>query len=171
MKKMIVGLMAVALLATSGVALAQGWGRGTGYGPGPAPGYGPGPGPAGAWGANLNLTAEQQQRMQALRQSHFNEMAPLWEKMINKQAELRTLWAQPEPNLSQIREKQMELNALREQMQEKQNLHRLEMRNILTPEQKAQLGAAIGQGYGPGYGKRGGFGPGRGMGIAGCPRW
>ena len=169
MKKTIVGLMVVALLATAGVAMAQGWGRGPGYGP--CAGYGPGAGPQGAWGTGLNLTAEQQQKMQALRESHFSEMGPIREKMISKKAELQGLWAQPEPNLGQIREKQMEMNTLRDQLQEKATKNRLEMRNILTPEQKAQLGSAIGQGSGPGYGKRGGFGPGRGMGPGGCPRW
>jgi len=169
MKKMIVGLMVVALLASAGLAMAQGWGRGQGYGP--CAGYGPGAGPQGAWGSALNLTPEQQQKMQALRESHFNEMAPLREKMISKRAEIQAIWAQPEPNLGQISQKQMEMNTLREQLQEKATKNRLEMRSILTPEQKAQLGTAIGQGYGPGYGKRGEFGPGRGMGPGGCPRW
>ena len=169
MKKMIVGLMVVALLATAGIAMAQGWGRGPGYGP--CAGYGPGAGPMGAWGTGLNLTPEQQQKMQALRESHFNEMAPLREKMNSKRAEIQAAWAQPEPNLAQIREKQMEMNALREQLQEKATKNRIEMRNMLTPEQKSQLGTAISQGYGTGYGKRGGFGPGRGMGPGGCPRW
>jgi Spy/CpxP family protein refolding chaperone len=64
MKKMIVGLMVVALVATAGLAMAQGWGRGMGYGYGPGPGYGPGYGmgygPRGSWGPALNLTPEQE---------------------------------------------------------------------------------------------------------------
>ena len=169
MKKIMIMVLAIALLATAGVALAQGWGRGPGYGPGA--GYGPGSGPKGAWGAGLNLTAEQQQKMQALRESHFADTALLRDQMIAKQTELRALWAQPNPDSGAIIAKQGEINTLREQLQAKGIQNRLEMRKVLTPEQQAQLGSAIGQGFGPGAGMRGGFGPGRGMGPGGCPRW
>ena len=178
MKKMIVGLMVVALLATAGLAMAQGWGRGMGYGPGPCAGYGPGSemgyGPKGSWGPALNLTAEQNQKIQAMRESFFKESLPLRNEMQIKQLELRTLWAQTNPDQEKILAKQKEINALRAQMQEKATKNRLEMRKVLTPEQQAQLGAygpGFGPGSGPGMGMRGGFGPGRGMGYAGCPRW
>jgi Spy/CpxP family protein refolding chaperone len=174
MKKMIVGLMVVTLLATAGVAMAQGWGRGMGYGPGPGteygPGYGPGYGPRGSWAANLNLTAEQNQKIQAMRESFFKETLSLRNEMQTKQLELRTLWAQTNPDQDKILAKQKEINAVKAQLQEKGTRHRLEMRKVLTPEQQAQIGA-FGPGFGPGYGTRGGFGPGRGMGFAGCPRW
>jgi Spy/CpxP family protein refolding chaperone len=179
MKKMIVGLMVIALLATVGVAMAQGWGRGMGYGPGYGPGpnapcygpgYGPGYGPKGSWGPALNLTAEQNQKIQAMRESFFKETLPLRNEMQTKQLELRTLWAQTNPDQDKILAKQKEINALRAQLQEKGTRHRLEMRKVLTPEQQAQIGA-FGPGFGPGYGMRGGFGPGRGMGYGVCPRW
>jgi Spy/CpxP family protein refolding chaperone len=168
MKKMIVGLMVVALLATAGVAMAQGWGRGMGYGPGP--GCGSGYGPQGSWGPALNLTAEQNQKIQAMRESFFKETLPLRNEMQTKQLELRTLWAQTNPDQEKILAKQKEVNSLKAQMQEKGTRHRLEMRKILTPEQQAQIGA-FGPGFGPGYGMRGGFGSGRGMGYGNCPRW
>jgi len=178
MKKMIVGLMGVALLATAGLAMAQGWGRGMGYGPGPCAGYGPGSGmgygPMGSSGPALNLTAEQNQKIQAMRESFFKESLPLRNEMQIKQLELRTLWAQTNPDQEKILAKQKEINALRAQMQEKATKNRLEMRKVLTPEQQAQLGAygpGFGPGSGPGMGMRGGFGPGRGMGNPGCPRW
>jgi Spy/CpxP family protein refolding chaperone len=178
MKKMIVGLMVVALLATAGMAMAQGWGRGMGYGPGPGAEYGPGSGmgygPKGSWGPALNLTAEQNQKIQAMREGFFKETLPLRNEMQIKQLELRTLWAQTNPDQEKILAKQKEINALRAQMQEKATKNRLEMRKVLTPEQQAQIGAfgpGFGPGAGPGMGMRGGFGPGRGMGIAGCPRW
>ena len=178
MRKMIVGLMVVALLATAGMAMAQGWGRGMGYGPGPGAGYGPGSGmgygPKGSWGPALNLTAEQNQKVQAMREGFFKESLPLRNEMQIKQLELRTLWAQTNPDQDKILAKQKEINALRAQLQEKGTRHRLEMRKVLTPEQQAQIGAfgpGFGPGSGPGMGMRGGFGPGRGMGNAGCPRW
>jgi Spy/CpxP family protein refolding chaperone len=174
MKKMIVGLMVVALLATAGVAMAQGWGRGMGYGPGPGAGYGseygPGYGPRGSWWANLNLTPEQNQKLQAMRESFFKETLSLRNEMQTKQLELRTLWAQTNPDQDKILAKQKEINAVKAQLQEKGTRHRLEMRKVLTPEQQAQIGA-FGPGFGPGYGMKGGFGPGRGMGYGGCPRW
>ena len=178
MRKMIVGLMVVALLATAGLAMAQGWGRGMGYGPGPGAGYGPGAGPGygprDSWGPGLNLTAEQNQKIQAMRESSFKETLPLRNDMQIKKLELSTLWAQTNPDQEKILAKQKEINALRAQMQEKATKNRLEMRKVLTPEQQAQLGAygpGFGPGSGPGMGMKGGFGPGRGMGNAGCPRW
>jgi Spy/CpxP family protein refolding chaperone len=174
MKKMIVGLMVVALLAAAGVAMAQGWGRGMGYGYGPGPGYGPGYGmgygPRGSWGPALNLTAEQNQKIQALNESFFKETLPLRNEMQTKHLELRTLWAQTEPDQEKILAKQKEIDALKTQLQEKATKNRLEMRKVLTPEQQAQLGA-YGPGFGPGYGMRGGFGPGPRMGYGYCPRW
>ena len=178
MKKLIVGFMVVALVATAGIAMAQGWGRGMGYGPGPGAGYGPGSGmgygPMGSSGPALNLTAEQNQKIQTMREGFFKETLPLRNEMQTKQLELRTLWAQTNPDQDKILAKQKEINALRAQLQEKGTRHRLEMRKIFTPEQQAQIGA-FGPGFGPGAGQgmgmRGGFGPGRGMGNPGCPRW
>jgi len=168
MKKMIVGLVVVALLATAGLAMAQGWGKGPGYGPGPnAPCCGQGQGPQGSWGPGLNLTAEQNQKIQAMRESFFKETLSLRNEMQTKRLELRTLWAQTNPDQDKILAKQKEINAVREQLQEKGTRHRLEMRKVFTPEQQAQIGA-FGLGFGPGGGMRGGYGPGRGMGMAGC---
>jgi zinc resistance-associated protein len=184
MKRMIVAVLVVALVGTAGLALAQGWGRGPGYGPAYPPNYGP----RGAWGAGLNLTPEQVQKMQALQDKFFKETLPLRNELQAKVLELRTLWAQASPDQTKIMAKQKEINALREQLQEKGTQFRLEARNILTPEQQAQLGS-YGPGFGPGYGMMGGFGPGYGMmggyghgygmgygrgygmGYGFCPRW
>jgi Spy/CpxP family protein refolding chaperone len=186
MKKMFVAIFVVTLLATSGLALAQGWGRGPGYGPeygsGPCgfgsggPGSGPEYGPKGAWGAGLNLTPEQNQKMLAVREAFFKETLPVRNEMQVKQLELRTLWAQTNPEPEKIIAKQKEVNALKTQLQEKGTMFRLEMRKILTPEQQAQMGA-YGPGFGRGQGMRGGYGPGRGMGMGQgmgygpCLRW
>jgi zinc resistance-associated protein len=182
MKRMIVAVLVVALVGTAGLALAQGWGRGFGYGPGYPPHYGQ----RGAWGPGFNLTPEQTQKMQALQDKFFKETLPLRNELQAKVLELRTLWAQANPDQAKIMAKQKEINALREQLQEKSTQLRLEARNVLTPEQQAQLGpSGFGPGYGmmggfgPGYGMRGGYGPGYGMGYGRgygmgygfCPRW
>ena len=173
MKKIIVTVFVIVLLATSGLALAQGWGRGAGMGPGYGPcatGYGPG-----GWAAALNLTPEQTQKMQALRETHFKETIPLRNEIMSKRIELQTLWVQDNPDQEKILAKQREINAVRTQLQEKATKHRLEMRQVLTPEQRAKIGAFPGRpgGFGPGHGMKGGFGPGRGMGWGAetCPRW
>ncbi len=83
MKKIIVAISVIAILLTSGLALAQGWGRGSGmgyrsYGPG-ASGYGPA-NPS-DWCPRFNvapgqaqngLTAEQQARLNASRGGYRN---------------------------------------------------------------------------------------------------
>jgi Spy/CpxP family protein refolding chaperone len=152
MRKLMIAILAVALLATSGLAMAQGWGGGPGMGRGPGmgmgygagdPGYGPrgqGYGP-GAWGAALNLTPEQTQKLQGLRDGFFKETIPLRNEMMVKKLELRTLWAQTKPEQEKILAKQKEINALRAQMQEKSTKFRLEARSNLTPEQQAQVGS------------------------------
>ncbi len=163
MKKTIVAVFVIALMATSGLAMAQGWGRGEGMGPGHGPG---------GWAAALNLTPEQNQKMQELRAAHFKETIPLRNELMGKRLELRALWAQTEPDQGKILAKQKEVNALMAQLQEKATKHRLEMRQILTPEQRAKLGTFAGRhgGFGPGYGMGGGFGHGRGMGCGDCPK-
>lgn len=163
---MIVAVFVITLVATSGLAMAQGWGRGEGMGPG----YGPG-----GWAAALNLSPEQNQKMQALRESHFKETIPLRNEIMSKRLELRTLWAQTNPDQEKILAKQKEANALMGQLQEKATKHRLEMRQVLTPEQRAKLGTFPGRrgGFGPGHGMRGEFGHGRGMGwgAGDPPKW
>jgi len=170
MKKMIVAILGIALLATYGLALAQGWGRGAGMGLGPGGGMGLGP-----CAANLNLTAEQIKEMQDLRTKHFNETATLRETLFARNAELRSLWAQANPDEKNIVAKQKEVNDLRAQLQEMAVKHRLQARGVLTPEQQTQVQGYLSDtgNFGPGYGKRGGFGGGRGMGMGpgGCPRW
>jgi len=92
---------------------------------------GPGPG-----GPALNLTPEQNQKFQALQESHFKETIPLRNEIMTKQLELRTLWAQTNPDQAKILAKQKELNALRAQLQEKGTQFRLEMRKGLTLNSK-----------------------------------
>jgi periplasmic protein CpxP/Spy len=130
------------------------------------PGFGPGNGPrncAGGWGAS-NLTSEQQTKMQEVRQKHYNEVAPLRDKMFSLRQELRTLWSDPKADSKAIEGKTKEMNALRDQMQDKMVQFRLDARNLLTPDQIQALGTGCGQGCGPGGGAGPGRGPGRGRG-------
>jgi periplasmic protein CpxP/Spy len=139
MKKMVIaaGLAMGMLLGVTDV-YAGGWGLG--------PGSGRGNG-AGGWGAS-NLTAEQQAKMQDLRQKHYNDVAPLREKMFSLRRELRTLWSDPKADSKTIEEKTKEMKALRDQMRDKGVQFRLEARSLLTPDQIKTFGSGCGQGSG-----------------------
>lgn len=167
MKKTILIVLAITVLATASLVFAQGWGRGAGMGIGAAP-YALGICP-GVTGASLNLTPEQIQKMQALREAHWKEIAPLQNELMSKRLELRSLWVQPNPDQEKILAKQKEINALTERIQERLTKQNLEMRQVLTPEQQAKLGTSYGGfGAGMGFGRKGGFGPNRGLGYGPC---
>jgi Spy/CpxP family protein refolding chaperone len=174
MKKIMVAVMMVAILATAGLAMAQGCEKGHGMGMG----YGPCSGGARSGGhalwSALNLTPEQVQKVRALRESFFKETIPLRNDLMSKKLELRSLWLQTNPDEEKILAKQKEINDLRAQLQEKGTKNRLEMRKVLTPEQQAQLANLRGRswrGYGRGCGSGSGSRYGMGMGMESGPRW
>jgi len=174
MKKIIVAVAIVVLLAAAGVAMAQGSekdpGSGMGYGPHSGGGHSRG---HGLWKA-LNLTPEQIQKIQALRESAFKETLPLRNDLMSKKLEMRSLWLQKNPDEEKILAKQKESSALRAQLGERAIKNRLEMRQILTPEQQAKL-ANLRAGAWHKYGRGCGFGHGPGhhgeMGMGMGPRW
>jgi Spy/CpxP family protein refolding chaperone len=153
MKKMvIIGLSLVLGLGLMAVAvMAQGPGFGRGFGMGP--GFGP-PG-------NLfaGLTPEQSAKIQSLQQAHLQAIAPLQQEMLAKGTEMRSLSLNPNADPSVIGAKQKEIWELRSKFEDMTNNLRLQIREILTPEQQAQFDT-----FGPrrGMGPRMGFGPGMG---------
>jgi|YelNatPaOPRAMG01_1025707.scaffolds.fasta_scaffold44608_6 Spy/CpxP family protein refolding chaperone len=145
MKRMILltlSLLLVLGLAVSSVMAGPGYGRGFN-----APGYG--------YPAIPNLTAEQSAKIQALQKKYLDETAPLQQQLLAKRTELRSLWLNPQPDQAKITVLQKEVLNLQSKIAEKSTNLRLEIRNVLTPEQQAQLGAF---GYGPGMGKMGRMG-------------
>ena len=153
MKKIvIIGLsLILAMVLVAAVALA--WGQGFGRGFGMGPGYGP-PG-------NLfaNLTPEQSAKIQALQQAHLQGIAPVQQELLAKGTELRSLSLNPNADPAMITAKQKEIWDLRSKFQEMTNNLRLQIREVLTPDQQAQFDT-----FGPrrGMGPRMGFGPGMG---------
>ncbi len=122
-----------------------GWGRGMGHGGG---------GVANPYAASyLGLTQEQSSQLQAMRERHFKEISPLQESLFSKRQELRLLWANPNPDASQIAAEQREIAALQAQVQEMTTKHRLEARGVLTPEQQQKLAMGRGPGLAGGWGK------------------
>jgi Spy/CpxP family protein refolding chaperone len=155
------GLMAVAVMA-QGPGFGRGFGMGPGYGP---PGL-----------AINNLTPEQSAKIQALQQDHLQAIAPLQQELLAKGTELRSLSLNPNADPAVITAKQKEIWDLRSKLQEMTNNLRLQIREVLTPEQQAEfdtfgpcrgMGPRMGRGpgpeFGPGsFGSGGGFGPGLG---------
>jgi Spy/CpxP family protein refolding chaperone len=147
MKKMaiVLGLVAVVVLGITYVyARSPVYGRmGWGYG---------------KWSS---LTPEQETKLQELRQKFNDETAQLRSSITTKRLELQSLWSNPKADSMAIQEKEKELMTLQDQMREKAFQFKLETRNVLTPEQLAQIGPRWGEG---GFGRGHRMGPGYGMG-------
>jgi zinc resistance-associated protein len=141
-KNILIGMVAVlalGLVASTAMAWGPGYGRGQGYGP------------QNGCPAVSNLTAEQTSRIQAIQQANFQELTPLREQLFAKRTELRNLWVTQNPDQAKITALQKDMLNIRAQLQEKSNNVRLEIREVLTPEQQAQIAA-----YSPGMGRMGG---------------
>jgi len=148
MKK--ISIIAAFLLVVASATLVMAGPRGKGNGGG------------GGWNsapsalASLNLTAEQSEKIRALRESFLKEVTPIRAQLLSKRTEIRLLWIQTKLDPDKIKATQREVRDLWGQMQEKRTDFRLAFRNILTPEQTSKLLAqGIGRGKGHGWGNRG----------------
>lgn len=141
MKKGKLSLVLLLALSLSLTLAASSWARPWGCGPGA-----------------MDLTTEQAGQLFDLKQKFLNDTASLRKEMMLKRTELAALWRAENPDEKQILAKQKELNALREQMQEKAVAFKMQARKICP---QGPMGK--GQGAGMGMG-----GPG-GMGMAMCP--
>jgi Spy/CpxP family protein refolding chaperone len=136
----------LALTLALGLA-ASSWARPFGGGMGGGMGCGPGA---------MNLTPDQAGKLFDLKEKFRTDTVAARKQMMVKHAELAALWKAEKPDQAAITAKQKELNAVRDQMQEKRTAFMLEARKI-APE--------LAQGRGMGWG----MGHGRGMGAGGCP--
>ncbi|MBW1780578.1 MAG: Spy/CpxP family protein refolding chaperone [Deltaproteobacteria bacterium] len=115
--------------------------------------------------STLNLSAEQSEKVRALRESFLKETTPIRTQMFTKRAEVKLLWLQTNLDAAKIRATQKEIRDLIGQLQEKRTDFRLAFRNLLTPEQTTRLLAqGVGRGMGSKWGRGPGGGPGRGPG-------
>ena len=116
-------------------------------------------------GQGMNLTPEQAGQIFDLKEKFHADTAGLRKQMMVKEAELAVLWGAEKPDQTTIQAKQKELNALREQMQEKMTAIQFEVKKI-APDYDMGRGMGEGMGYGPGkgmgHGSGGGKGPGNG---------
>ena len=126
MKKITLTLTAVALgLLLTSQAFAWGPGPGRGHGYCREAGL-----------EKLNLTDDQKAKIEALQTANWKAIRPLREKMFDKAVELRKLWLQANPDKDKITAAQKELRAIRDDMQDKNTVMKLEIRKVLTPESR-----------------------------------
>ncbi len=148
MKKFLVVLTAVLLVALATSVFAMG------------PGAGPGPGPKG-----FDLSKDQQDKMWQLREKFNSDTSALRYEMFQKRRELRDLYADPKATDAAILAKDKEVNTLKQKMHDKMVRFKLDQRKIFTSEQLQKFAEMGGHGFGGPRGMgRGGFGP-RGCGF------
>ena len=116
------------------------------YGPGSGRGHGSGPrdGCDSETFSILNLTAEQAAKIHTFREAFLKDCKPLQDKMVSKRGDLKILWLQQNPDQEKILTMQKEIRDLKDQIQEKRDIYRLNVFDVLTPEQKEKL-----KSYGP----------------------
>lgn len=155
MKKLLVVLVVALGIGLGGLALAQYagyggyWGhmRGPGYGGHMrGPGYGPGYG--GCWDGPQasQLSPEQTQRLEQLRQKHWEETKGLRETLSSKHQELQGLYAQPNPDQKAIDKLQKETFDLEQRLREKNFAFHQEAKQI-APQYSGWYGAGKGRYY------------------------
>lgn len=93
--------------------------------------------------AKLNLNASQKAQIKTMRDDFLREIKPLQDKMFSKRGDLRLLWLETSPDKNKIMALQKEMRAIRDQIQDKAVSLRLDIFNLLTPEQKEKIKAAV----------------------------
>lgn len=97
----------------------------------------------------LNLSEQQQQQLEAIKQKYQGQFQPLRENMRTLRQELQTMMTGTASN-NQIRAKHQQLAASRQQMENLRFESMLEMREVLTPEQRSKFGQLMEQYRGKG---------------------
>ena len=164
----IVGVFAIATTAFAG------WGRGHGgYGSHMGPGYGmhrgwaEGPRGYGGQGYRGDLSDEDIAKLDKERQAFFEATSDLREQRYQKELELRSELAKPEPDAKKAAGIQKDISNLESQLDQKRLDHRIKMRKDFPRTGYRSDGyGPRGKGMGRGmYGAGDGYGPrGRGMG-------
>jgi len=156
-------LMVLAIVAVFAIAATSfaGWGRGhRGYGM--HGGWGQGPRGYDSEGYQSDLSEDDIAKLDKERQTFFEATSDLKEELYQKELELRSELAKPEPDAKKAAGIQQEISNLESQLDQKRLDHRIKMKKDFL-----QFGYR-GQGYGRGgrgmgrgmYGGGGGYGPG-----------
>ena len=118
----------------------------------------------GRWLEELDLSAEQTERIQAIREEAKETMEPLREQLQQEREVLQSQLAGDTATDDQLWTQHQEIQDLHQQMGVERFETMLEIRRVLTPEQRAQMAELMEQrraqrGQGHGFGGR--FGGGR----------
>ncbi len=89
----------------------------------------------------LNLTDDQKAKIEKLAVAHLKEMTGLKNQLKEKRAHLITITQVDNPDMNAINKTIDEIGAMRTDVQKKQVAHRLEVRKLLTDEQKIRFDA------------------------------
>ncbi len=147
-------LVAFLLLSLNFSAVAQqGYGRGNGWG-----------WQSGNFCENIpDLTEDQDSQIQTLRTAHLKEMQNFRNDLDEKRARMQTLQTTDNVNMDEINNIIEEMGTIRTNRQKSAVAHRMDVRNLLTDDQKVYFDSRAGK-RGAGMGGRCGFGQGRGNG-------
>jgi zinc resistance-associated protein len=158
----IIMIVVIAAVLVIGVTSFAGWGRaywGSGYHMGPGYGMHQGRGYGGP-GYPGDLSDEQIARLDKERQDFYEATANLRDALYQKELELRSELAKPEPDAQKAAGLQKEISSLENELDQKRLDHQIKMRKDFP-----RFGSR-GYGYGPRgmgrgmYGGGGGYGPG-----------
>lgn len=89
--------------------------------------------------SRLNLTSEQSEKIKGLRESMKGSLTPLRSTLIRKRMELKLLWMDDALEPEKIKAKQKEIREMRGQIGDRVTDFRLDIHQILTPEQRQEL--------------------------------
>ncbi|MDT9176902.1 MAG: Spy/CpxP family protein refolding chaperone [Limnospira sp. PMC 1291.21] len=112
---------------------------------------------------SLNLTPQQQEMMQAIRDRAATSSERQRQELQASREQMRSL-QQSNASPEQLRQQRQRIQELSRALSDQRFETMLEMREVLTPEQRSQLQERMGERQGRGRGPGGGPGNGRGPG-------
>jgi len=118
----------------------------------------------------LDLTDAQKEKFHALRTANAKAMAKLQANAKIAQIELREVTRQDAPKTADVKTKVAAVNKVRGQIMEMRTLHGIEMKQVLTPEQRKKLETLKSQPRGRGMRGKAGMQRGRSGGRRGMMR-
>jgi Spy/CpxP family protein refolding chaperone len=95
----------------------------------------------------LNLTEDQQKQIDKSKLEMEKAILPLETQLEVKEAELKSLLIADNPNTAAINAKLDEIGAARTQIQKKRVAHELDVRKLLTPEQRIDFDKRVLKGF------------------------
>lgn len=92
----------------------------------------------------LDLTSEQSQQIEAIKEEEKTQTEALREQMDDEKSTMRSLLSS-DANSDQLRQQHQKIQALDQQIKDNRFETMLQMRDVLTPDQRAQLSELMDQ--------------------------